>query len=203
MIVYVESNFVLQLALEQEERTAAETIFEYGLQDKIKLIVPAFALSEPFSTLAYRSNDWGRIGQSLSGQVQTQLARSQSRHQIVKAISELITGLTAISQEDNYRLQAIIQHLIQFAGIIPLNIDIFRDALAYSARYNLSLQDAIIYASIVSDLQSRGQDEEKCFVSANSKDFNNAGIKGELAAHSCRYIARFEQALSYIDSRVV
>ena len=180
MNVYVESNFVLQLALEQEEFAATQEILEIATQNRITLVLPAFAISEPFSKLSYRSADWGRIGQSLQSQIQTQLRRSQSQHQIVKGISDLITGLTAISQDDNARPVSTVQRLTKLARIITLDTNIFIQALSYSSLYGLSIQDSIIYASVISDLRTENNIDEKCFVSTNSKDFSTVEIKNEL-----------------------
>lgn len=54
MRVYVESNFLLEIALEQEQAEAALLILELADARLITLSIPSFALSEPFSTLAYR-----------------------------------------------------------------------------------------------------------------------------------------------------
>lgn len=48
MIVYVESNFVLELALGQEQSASAEAILALAEAKKIELVVLGFALSEPF-----------------------------------------------------------------------------------------------------------------------------------------------------------
>lgn len=47
--MYVESNFVLEIALGQEELTAAERLLVAAEQGAIELALPVFALSEPFA----------------------------------------------------------------------------------------------------------------------------------------------------------
>jgi hypothetical protein len=51
MIVYVESNFVLEIVREQEEAVAASTILTLAESGKLKLAFPSFVLSEPFETI--------------------------------------------------------------------------------------------------------------------------------------------------------
>src|SRR5881394_3448686 len=46
LIAYIESNFVLELALEQEEAPAAQKILELAEKGRIELAFPTFALSE-------------------------------------------------------------------------------------------------------------------------------------------------------------
>ena len=49
MRVYVESNFILELVLEQEQRHACEEILTLAAGRTIELALPAFALIDPTS----------------------------------------------------------------------------------------------------------------------------------------------------------
>ena len=49
MIVYVESNFVLELALGQEGSVSAESILILAEQGDIEIVFSSFAISEPFA----------------------------------------------------------------------------------------------------------------------------------------------------------
>lgn len=60
MTVYVESNFVLELALQQEQTSAAESILNATARGEFRLALPAIALTEPFSTLEQRSRNLRR-----------------------------------------------------------------------------------------------------------------------------------------------
>ncbi len=44
--VYVESNFVLELVLEQEEFEYCQKILDLSSQQKINLVLPAYSLVE-------------------------------------------------------------------------------------------------------------------------------------------------------------
>jgi hypothetical protein len=48
MIVYVESNFILELAFLQEEHGEAETLAKFAESGQIQLAVPSFSGSEPY-----------------------------------------------------------------------------------------------------------------------------------------------------------
>lgn len=56
MNVYVESGFVLTLALQQDDHQAAHRVLELTQQRRITLKIPSFSLSEPFATVQYRAN---------------------------------------------------------------------------------------------------------------------------------------------------
>ncbi len=66
MIVYVESNFILEVALEQEQFASAEAILKLVEENKIKLAFPSFALSEPFATVMRRDKERSVLIESYS-----------------------------------------------------------------------------------------------------------------------------------------
>ena len=51
MNVYVESNFVLELALLQEQSSSCEEILSLSEDGRIRLVLPAYSLIEPYETL--------------------------------------------------------------------------------------------------------------------------------------------------------
>lgn len=54
MNVYVESNFVLELALLQEQHVACEEILLLCERGTLRLVMPAYCLMEPYETLGRR-----------------------------------------------------------------------------------------------------------------------------------------------------
>ena len=54
MNVYVESNFVLELALLQEQSASCEEILGLCEAGRVQLVVPAYSLAEPYETLVRR-----------------------------------------------------------------------------------------------------------------------------------------------------
>jgi hypothetical protein len=53
MTAYVESNFVLELPLQQEECEDCSAIVELASQGRLVLVVPAFSLAEPICVRAF------------------------------------------------------------------------------------------------------------------------------------------------------
>jgi hypothetical protein len=51
MIILAESNFVLELAFQQEERDEVERLVVMAEARKVELVIPACALFEPYETL--------------------------------------------------------------------------------------------------------------------------------------------------------
>ena len=51
MTVYVETNFVLELALGQEQADSCREIFHLAESDNLVLAIPAYSLMEPYEKL--------------------------------------------------------------------------------------------------------------------------------------------------------
>ena len=201
MIAYVESNFVLELALGQEEAPSAQDILELAETNKIQLVYPAFALSEPFSTITYRALERRRLYDSLAIQL-GQIQRSQPHHQIASALKAVLSMWLDMGKKETDLLESTVKRLLNVSKPVEMDLLGFEQALAYRDRYSLSLQDAIVYSAVIADLRQRNPKEPKCFISRNSKDFNDPGIKSELKPYSCRYIASFVDGLGFIRSKI-
>jgi hypothetical protein len=76
MIAYVESNFVLELALEQEQYRAATAIRGWAADRKITLAIPALALVEPFWAVIRNQRELEILAEHLETWVR-QLKRSR------------------------------------------------------------------------------------------------------------------------------
>ena len=57
MRVYVETNFVLELVLGQEQAQACHEILALAESGLIDLVVPAFSILEPYQRLMRRKRD--------------------------------------------------------------------------------------------------------------------------------------------------
>src|SRR6266404_7121600 len=76
MNVYVESNFVLEQALEQEQCESCEELISIATAGSIHLVVPAFSLAEPHIALMRRGNERSRLTAELQKHV-SELGRSK------------------------------------------------------------------------------------------------------------------------------
>lgn len=197
MIVYVESNFVLELALGQEELTQAEEILRAAERGDTELALPQFCLSEPFSTLAARGRELRRLSRLLSEQLR-QLGRSSPHQPIVATLQATPGALLSFEGSEIDLLGKTVERLLSVGQTIALDSGSFQRAIGYRGTYSLSTQDATIYACIVAHMSGRERSERKCFVSRNFKDFDHPGIRQELSQYGCEYADSFEHALRFI-----
>jgi glucose-6-phosphate-specific signal transduction histidine kinase len=85
MNVYVESGFVLTLALQQRDFPAAAAVLTAAKQHRITLKIPVFSLSEPFSTVQYRANTRHRLVDELTREIR-ELERTQLHEEMAREL---------------------------------------------------------------------------------------------------------------------
>jgi predicted nucleic acid-binding protein len=187
--VYIESNFPLELARRQEEVADAEDLLKLAEAQRIELVYPAIALTEPFSTLLRYANERSRVLQTLNHQL-SDLARSQPHQPLVASMAPVVKLLTNLRKDETDLLEQVVDRILKVGRAVPLTASIFAAARAAEMQFDLSPQDAIIYASVVEDLDSGGVNPPvSCFLSKNSKDFGVT--RSEFAKRNCTYIAKF------------
>jgi len=176
--VYVESNFILELVLEQEECLACEEILALAEAEAISLRVPAYALLEPWETITRRKVRWAELGQSIYRDVQ-QVVRTASLAGEANALRDLMLKASeyAAARLDAFRARTL-------AASIVIGIDGATLASADDLRRRfgaLKLPDAVMLAAVLGDLDG----SDALFVNRNRKDFNDPDIQSDLAGRGC------------------
>jgi predicted nucleic acid-binding protein len=156
LTLFVESNFVLEIALGQQDSTAAERLLMLAEQARIELALPAFSLSEPFSTVIRRVRDRRNLVAEFNRHVR-ELDRSVPHQQDVAALRPMPDIVTQIDQRELTRLDDTIRRLLAIARMIPSDSAVFDTALTYRVDFDLETPDAIVLATVVADLQKHRQ----------------------------------------------
>lgn len=198
MTVYVESNYVLELALGQEQAAAAEEIFARAKRRELELAIPSFSLSEPFSTITHRTRRRRLLANELNDQLRD-VRRSTGLEDTRSKLEPMASVLEQVGQRETARLISTVDQLLITAAIIQVDLLIFRRGIQYQAQYDLSAQDAIIYAAVVSHLAQNPSAGPHFFISRNRVDFDDPGIASELAGHDCTFVARFDEGVQRLN----
>ena len=200
MIAYVESNFCLELAFQQEEEAHAEEILKLAESGKLELVFPQFAVCEPFSTLNRYENQRSAFLNELNRQLSL-LNRSAPHQGVVAGAAPLVATLGRIGDDQSNRLETVIERMLGCGRSIALTGPLFASARQLKGQFDLSPQDAIVAASVIADLQPQNAPADShAFLSRNSKDFDP--MKAEFQKLGCRYVSRFEHGLQFIQSRI-
>lgn len=197
MTGFVESNFVLAVALGQEDAGPATTILELAERGRLDLAFPALAVVEPFSTVTQRGRGRRRVRTALDDQIR-ELDRSAPHRDLVSVLRPIPEALAGVERLETELLQATVRRLLAIGRSIALDATVFDQALRHQDLNALSPQDAIVYASVVSDLARRSPARETCFVSKNWRDFGNPEIVAELRSRRCAYAGGFRAALDTV-----
>jgi predicted nucleic acid-binding protein len=149
MIVYVESNFVLELAYLQEQLEDCRAIVELAEAGSIHLVLPAFSISEPYESFVRRYKERRALLDRLQRET-----RELSRSQPYTGIPEESTAITATFvrslEEEKERLDEITLRIVRCAESIPTTADVLARAIEFQRGLIRSPQDAIVYASVLS-----------------------------------------------------
>jgi hypothetical protein len=200
MTVYVESNFVLEHSLQQEECDSCAEIISLAAKGRIELVVPAFSLAEPHVAISGKEKARTKLGSELRSQL-FELGRSKPHRTVPESFEALATILIASAQLERERLRDTIADLLRAAAVIALDAAILRSAAAIQIKHGMSDQDAIVLASVLAHLSLR-RPPESCFLNRNSKDFDDPDVRERLEALGCKFLAKFEDGLRYVASRV-
>lgn len=200
MIVYVESNFILELAYLQEDHENCGRILKLAEAGKIQLILPAFAIAEPFSAWVGRKKRRNEVNEKLTSELR-ELGRSEPYSGSRDEFQEITKALLVSSEDEKLRLDAAIERVLAGAVLIPIEGNTVRSAIEIQKSRRLDPQDSIVYASVLSDLPGR-KDEPSCFVTKNSRDFATPDIIQELARYRCELITDFGVAYGFISKQL-
>jgi len=200
MNIYVESNFVLELALLQEQHASCEDILRLCEAGNARLVIPAYSLIEPYETLVRRHKQRQRMKDELDKEL-GQLARTVTYAQRLSEFQNLTDLLIDSAYEETKRLEATRARLLQMAQIISLDVAVLGAGARYQVDHDLSPQDALVYASVLSHLQ-QSSELESCFLNKNSKDFDDPALVEGLYTYNCRLISRFDAGYQFLRSRI-
>jgi len=200
MNIYVESNFVLELVLEQEQCASCEKILKICEAQQANLIIPAYSLAEPHEKLIRQKQERRALQESLDKELR-ELSRSKSYKNRLESIENIRSLIVQSSQEISENFAKYRKYLLKITEIIPLNADILLQAVFSEEDYDLSPQDALVYVSVLKHLREN-KPQKACFLNRNSKDFKTPDIVDELKSLNCRLITQFNDGYDFLKSQL-
>jgi predicted nucleic acid-binding protein len=196
--VYVESNFVLDLALLQEQHASCEDLLRLCEEGRIQLVIPAYSLAEPYETLTRRHRQRKRMKTELDDELR-QLARTTTYAHQLSGFQHLTALLIDSADEEAKRLESVCARLLQTAEVIPLAASMLIAATQYQHTHGLSPQDALVYAAVLGHLKQH-QAPQSCFLNRNAKDFDDPDLVAELNVYNCKLLPQFDTGYQFVLS---
>ena len=197
-IVYVETNFILEMGYRQAENKFCERIAELAENGLIALVIPSFSIGESYETSRRREKERDSFVNDLQTR-QAQLSYSSEISRLenhIKTVTDILRGSVVI---DFNRLNMVLARLANVAEFISLDPSSLILAQEYQTTLRMEPQDSLVLSSVVSHL-SKINPDECCFLTKNVKDFGQPRVRNELRERGCRIIYSFEQGLNYISA---
>jgi hypothetical protein len=124
MIVYVESNFVLELAYLQEEHESCQAIIGLAEAGTIELVLPAFSIGEPYDSWIRRYKDRRALLERLQREIH-ELSRSKPYLGVSEESAAVTSTFVRSLEEEKARLDDTTVRVLRCADTIPITSEIF------------------------------------------------------------------------------
>ena len=196
MIVYVESNFILELAYLQEDHEACDEILRLAEQQSVNLVLPAFCVGEPYGAWVGRDKRRARLHDDLTRELK-ELARSQPYTASRDEFLDITKALAVSGGEEKRRLDRVALRVLKASTLIPIDHAVLEAAIDLQTSRDLEPQDSIVYASVLAHLTASDA-TLSCFITKNSKDFSNPDIESDLAQNQCALFTSFGQGYGFL-----
>jgi predicted nucleic acid-binding protein len=202
MIVIVETNFIVQLVLQQEHSEACEKLVDYCSTPRgAQLAIPAFAITEAGMKIERRQTERKRFLRTDFATYGRENQRSKLFRRYESAVEDLEKELVRADAEEASRWRDFQMRVLDFTEVIPLFDSTLEEALLIQlGREIKEFPDALILASLkkyLEDLRARGVDTPACFISTD-RDFTSDSVLPQLRKLGCKYISSFENAAARV-----
>lgn len=200
MNTYCETNFFLEIVFSHEQAGYCEKIISLAKKNKIKLIIPAYSFAEGIYKLEKQRRERADFQRELDTQL-SQLTRTAQYSSQIKNFRTLDAFLTQNREEEIKRFEKYRKTLTKISEILAFDANTIDESRKVESKYNLTLQDAIIFSTTLKHLQ-KNKKYPSIFLNRNSKDFNTIDIKDRLKALNCKLIPSFKDGYNFILSQI-
>lgn len=193
MIVYVETNFLFELALGRAQQDSCRVLMGWCRSGVIELRLPAFAMPEMHGAMRRRESARSDVIRGLKAQ-QADARRHSANPEFYQVAEDDLQLWTLREGEQMGRLT---QELLRVAIFVPLDFESLEHAYRLRALKILTGDaDSFILASIIRDLEVRisaGDVTRSLFVTGDT-DFMRA--RPYLAPYSCDLLTSYSAAVA-------
>ncbi len=196
MRVYVESNYLVELALEQEQSEACERLLALAEQSRVELVMPVYAVMESLNAVNRRLSGFADLDQKVTGSLE-----QVGRNATLKAEADGLKGLMlkarkmALGSYENTK-----SRVLRSGRVLPLDWLAMTKADKMRHDLGLELPDAVMLACVLIDLDASPPTEAAVFANRNTKDFDDPAVRVLLRDRDCTLISSFPAVVAKIES---
>jgi hypothetical protein len=216
LILFVETNFVLELAFVQEDHTHCRALLDLAKgREDLEMVLPASCIVEAYAKQIARQRERAGLHRALVREL-NELSRSKPYARRSREVREITAFIATTGDDERKRLEAVLRDLYAHATVMPLDAATAADAPRLGRTRGLKPQDALVYASLLARLSSEdsslpaaqlgsgGSDEpppSHCFITRD-EDFTDEDIRTDLGALGCKILFNFEAGLGYVRAHL-
>src|SRR5205823_4479947 len=110
LIIYVETNFVLEIVLPRENSAAALELLGRAEAGELELAIPVFAICEPYGTVSYRERKRTQDMRPERSQAQD-LRRGDEHRELADSLETRLSDVLAVSIREREQLEDLVGRL--------------------------------------------------------------------------------------------
>lgn len=203
MIVVVETNFIIELVLQQEQFSACEEILALcSPSSPAHLAVPAFSVIEAGMTFERNRGERRVFVQEDVSRFARESGRAKIHQRFEKTVRDLDAELVRAEIDEAGRWLDFRVQTLDSVEIIPVDGSMLDETIALELGGEIHrFPDAVVFASVkgyLTKLRASGVDQPACFVSRDKKGLRQHGLKEQLQRLNCTCIYSFRDAAAYI-----
>ncbi len=198
MIVYAETNFLLELAYRQERSESCQAILALAKAKAVILALPAYCVAEARTTWSRRSLARREFHAGLEKHLR-EISRSEHFSGLKEESRDLTAAFVTDIEDSRVRLEEAIYDIRANGVLIPLSSENVFQSRMYEILYSLTPEDALIFESVRSHAESEAG--SKCFITQDAKGFA-LRVSKELAQSQCKVLTNFDDAVAYVRNKL-
>lgn len=205
--IFVETPFVLQLALRQEHSATCTRLLDLADAGEIELVVPLLALVEPLGTLRHRVSKNIERNNRWRGEAHD-LARTNEPHyrQAAQALQDAGLHTAQMDDEERRNLNEVIARLWKSARVALPSATTFQTAFELEAKGQTGRDqtgiDALAIATILEDARLAPPEMRMGFFALDRKAVN-ALVRADLSAANVKFFLETESLAGWLRSEKV
>lgn len=197
MILYLETNFLMGVATGRDAEWAS--LLDTA-EEAVRLVLPSICIMEALSAFEDEQKRRNRFGSQIDEHL-TQLRRdltSAHASALLQALEQARVHNQNLTNDITQRLFQAIDRLTGRAEMLPLN-----PATCRTAMRSVLLRDPTdsLILAVVLEHARLWPDQEKCLLTANTRDFAVNPARAALAAAGIKFFASTANVLGWISSR--
>lgn len=196
MRVWAETNFLLEIILEQAEQAACREILALAEAASIQLAIPAICFVEADRTLRRRRFDLTAFTQE-AGEKLHQVARSAAIARQASDAAKALRSIDAwVTQQTDSEMRELRRRVLAVAVVLPLDVAALDRIDREQTFEDLQFPDAAVLATILADpALGRGPG---AFLARDQKAFDDPDIRTLLGSRDCKVITSFSGGLAHV-----